>query len=316
MAPSTRQLLRRHHSYCFPNSLCHPTGVIFYFLVMPFLSRPCGAKIYYEIHGALSSQNVKTIPVLLLAPGGMRSSVPKWAALPYNPLKCLSSFVSTSQVSPTKNRLCLIAMDQRFANRSTGTLENSTTDLDYSGENSAVSWHTFLEDQLALLDHLKVEQCSILGSCIGPSYAFRLLQHSPSRFRRCVMLQPIGLAQHTTEPLKWDGWNTNATRLWFGDFAGEMVKTKNWDETLLKKLQKRMFENGRDFVFSVTKEEAARIETPILVFMGRDFSHPSQTSREIAKVVPNAELIEEWRDLGPDVLAKAASKIETFLREE
>ena len=50
--------------------------------------------------------------------------------------------------------------------------------------------------------------------------------------------------------------------------------------------------------------------------MGRDFSHPSQTSREIAKVVPNAELIEEWRDLGPEVLAKAASKIETFLQEE
>ena len=120
---------------------------------MPFLQRPCGAKIYYEVKGT------GKIPVLLLAPGGMRSSIPKWEMSPYNPWKELS-----------ESKFQLIGMDQRFANRSEGYVR--PTD----------NWQTFMEDQISLLDHLKVDRCQIVGSCIGPSYAFNLLKHYPLRF--------------------------------------------------------------------------------------------------------------------------------------
>jgi len=68
------------------------------------LLRPCGAKIYYETKG-------KRIPVLLLAPGGMRSSLAKFEARPYNPWAALP-----------ESKFQLIGMGQRFANRSTGTV--------------------------------------------------------------------------------------------------------------------------------------------------------------------------------------------------
>lgn len=252
---------------------------------MPHLLRPCGAKIYYETKG-------KGIPVLLLAPGGMRSSLAKFESHPYNPWSALP-----------ETKFQLIGMDQRFANRSTGTVR--------SGD----GWHTFLADQIALLDHLEIQKCHVLGSCIGPSFAFQLLREEPSRFGRCVLLQPIGLTKHTTEPgTPWEGLNKDATWQWAGDWANEMVKTgKCNDENLLKELHDRMFGPPRDFVFSITRAEAARIEHPLLILMGKDIFHPSEISREVSRICPKTELIETWRDEGEDQMSLASTKIESFL---
>ncbi|MEE2672444.1 MAG: hypothetical protein VX466_01530 [Myxococcota bacterium] len=37
-------------------------------------------------------------------------------------------------------------------------------------------------------------------------------------------------------------------------------------------------------------------ETPLLVLMGDDLYHPQVTSREVADLAPNAELVERWND--------------------
>ena len=255
---------------------------------MPFLQRPCGARIYYEVKGKGST------PLLLLAPGGMRSSIPKWDnTSKYTPWETL----------PT-DKFMLIGMDQRFANRSTGFVR--PTD----------SWDTFLQDQVALLDHLKIRKCHIVGSCIGPSYAFNLMVHHPHRFGKCVMLQPIGLAPHTTEPdVQWEGLNETATWSWVGDWARERLKNEEIrkEETmdLLEKLHTRMF--GGKFVFSITSDQATRVTHPLLVFMGRDQSHPAETSRQICRLCPNAELVPIWRNAGPEAMANAMTKIDEFL---
>ena len=258
---------------------------------MSFLRRPGGIKIYYEIKGK------GHIPVLLLAPGGMRSSIPKWSMSPYNPWHSLS-----------KSKFQVIGMDQRFSSqRSTGHVRDSD------------GWATYMSDQVALLDHLNIQRCHIVGSCIGPSYAFNLLHSYPQRFGRCVMLQPIGLARHTSEPgTKWDGFNEDATWSWAGDWARERIASQENDETetleSLKNLHDRMFStDGGNFVFSVTRDQATRIRTPLLVFMGRDKNHPAETAREICRLCPNAELQTEWRDAGPGPLANAAGKIDAFL---
>lgn len=255
---------------------------------MPFLSRPCGAKIFYETKG-------RGIPVLLLAPGGMRSSLAKFQTHPYNPWSSLpeSSFF-------------LIGMDQRFANRSTG--------LPADGD----GWHTFMADQLALLDHLGVQKCHMLGSCIGPSYMFQLLRDHPTRFGRCVMLQPIGLAEHTTEPASsWQGLNKHATWQWAGDWANEMVQTgKCTNLDLMKDLHDRMFGDPRDFVFSISRQEAAQIGNKLLIFMGRDIYHPAETARIISRICPKTELVEKWRDEEPERMVEASKKIQSFLLED
>jgi pimeloyl-ACP methyl ester carboxylesterase len=256
---------------------------------MPQLLRPCGAKIYYETKGS------GAIPILLLAPGGMRSSLANWETHPYNPWKCLDN---------EDNKFQLIGMDQRFANRSTGQVQKDT------------GWHTFLQDQLALLDHLEIQHCHLMGSCIGPSYAFQLLREAPTRFGRCVMLQPIGLAHQTTEMEEiWTGLNQDVTWRWVGDWAKERIETKKGEEDpqLLKDLHDSMFGPPRDFGFSISRQEAAKIDHELLVLMGKDIFHPSETSREIVRIVSKAELIEQWRDAGPTKLTEAADKIEAFL---
>jgi pimeloyl-ACP methyl ester carboxylesterase len=266
---------------------------------MPFLERPSSSgtgttptKIYYEVKGT------GDIFIFLLAPGGMRSSIPKWDNMPYNPWTSLST-----------TKFTLIGMDQRFSS-SRSSAEVQETD----------GWDTFVADQIALLDYLKIEKCHVLGSCIGPSYAFKLLLQYPHRFGKCVMMQPIGLACHTSEPVDtWQGLNTDTTWTWFGDWAQERLQaTKNnpKKETLetLKRFHDRMFQDdGREFVFSITRDQAKLIQTPLLVLMGNNISHPAETSREICQLCPSAELITEWRDVGPEKLVHAAQTMEEFL---
>lgn len=259
---------------------------------MPYLQRPCGARIYYETKGG-------GIPVLLLAPGGMRSSINQWKTHPYDAWRLLSKSGEEDD-----SKFHLIGLDQRFATeRSVATVKKDD------------GWKTFLDDHLALLDHLKISKCHIVGSCIGPSYAFSLLKAAPQRFGRCVMLQPIGLAQHTTEPNdQWKGWNVDATWSWVSVWAKEMTAKKRCDDpTLLQGLHDNMFGPPRNFVFSVTKQDVAKVENQLLILEGKDSNHPAETSREIFRLAPHTQLIETWRDAGPEKLAEANEKIHSFL---
>tara|TARA_B110001452_G_C15226916_1_gene425186 strand:- start:617 stop:1420 length:804 start_codon:yes stop_codon:yes gene_type:complete len=249
---------------------------------MPFLARRCGAKIAYETKGS-------GFPVLLIAPGGMTSCLANWAGQPFDPW---------TQLSTSKFRL--IAMDQRNGGHSTGPLRPSE------------GWRTMLEDQLALLDHLGIERCHTVGSCIGPSYQLQLMREQPHRFTAAVLMQPIGLAHHTTEPGQpWQGRNTAATRHWFGSWAQELARQGRAEESELRTLSDAMF-GKRDFVFSVSRDDVLGLSTPMQVLMGKDIFHPSQISRELASLAPNTELIESWRDDAAQAAA-AAVRIDAFL---
>ena len=82
-------------------------------------------KLYYEETGT-------GFPILLFAPGGMRSAIGFWENSPWNPIKVLSPHFR------------VIAMDQRNAGRSTAPVT--------AGD----GWHTYADDHVALLDHLGV----------------------------------------------------------------------------------------------------------------------------------------------------------------
>src|SRR5439155_21149994 len=64
---------------------------------VPFVERG-GASIYYEEYGSGD-------PLLLLAPGGLNSSIQFWARMPLNPLDAF------------KDEFRIIAMDQRTPGR-------------------------------------------------------------------------------------------------------------------------------------------------------------------------------------------------------
>src|SRR5262245_30610343 len=105
---------------------------------MPRFERE-GVSLYYEEHG-------QGFPVLLLAPGGMRSSIEFWDRAPWHPIRELAASFR------------LIALDQRNAGASTARV--------VPGD----GWHNYAQDHVALLDHLGIERCHALGGCIGSSF--------------------------------------------------------------------------------------------------------------------------------------------------
>jgi len=237
---------------------------------MPIFER-AGASIYYEEHGS-------GFPLLLLAPGGLNSTVPFWERMPLNPISAFS------------NEFRVIAMDQRNAGRSSGPLDTRDP------------WATYADDQLALLDHLGVHAALAVGCCIGCSFIFKLVERQPRRIVAGVLMQPIGhddTNQGAFGPGMWTPWGENliGTR---PDLSMDTVDA----------FGHALFDSG--FVFSVSRDFLRTISTPMLLLFGDDRAHPRGISDEVAALLPNAELIERWRD--PDVVPDVIEHMRRFLR--
>lgn len=214
------------------------------------------ATIHYDIEG-------DGFPVLLIAPGGMRSANDLWLNMVWNPRSALAGDFR------------VIGMDQRNAGRSVAPV--SADD----------GWSTYTADQLALLDHLGVERCHLVGMCIGGPYIAALLRAAPERFASAVLLQPVGI-----EP---DGSNRAAFHEMFDAWAeAHADRTGAVDDETWSAFRSTMWDG--DFVLTATRDQVAAIDTPLLVAMGNDLYHPESTSREVAALAPNATLVERWKD--------------------
>jgi pimeloyl-ACP methyl ester carboxylesterase len=207
--------------------------------------------LHYEVFG-------EGYPLLLLAPGGMRSEIGYWQRQPFNPV---AEFSAAFRV---------IAMDQRNAG------------LSRAGVRATDGWHTYAADQVALLDHLGVERCHIMGGCIGSSYCLGLIQAAPDRITAAVLQNPIGLS------------NGNRAEFYamFDEWAAELQQAGRAGSDELAGLRENMF--GGDFVFCVTRDFVRALSTPLLVLAGADVFHPTETAREIAALAQRAELMLEW----------------------
>lgn len=200
-------------------------------------------------------------PVLLIAPGGMYSAISFWDNAPWNPIEQLS------------NDYQVIAMDQRNAGRSTAPI---------SGDEG---WSDYTRDQLALLDHLGINRFHVAGMCIGGPYALGLIQAAPERVVSAVLFQPIGLTDNRQSFFEiFDAW------------ANELKATQTEvTEAQWGEFRNSMFGSDR-FLFYVDRDFVSACETPLLVLCGRDVYHPEATSREVAELARNADLIEYWKE--------------------
>jgi pimeloyl-ACP methyl ester carboxylesterase len=181
-----------------------------------------------------------------------------------------------------------IAMDQRNGGRSKGCP-------------IGVGWSTYLEDQMALLDHLRCDVILTVGSCIGASFQLRMLAAAQERVSAAVLLQPIGLARHTTEDQRWHGLNQDATSHWFGMWAQEMESAGRASRSQLADLEEAMFRAG--VVFSVSRDQVARVRRPMLVAPGGVMYHPTAIAREVAALAPSGILLERcWERWGEHIV--------------
>ena len=134
---------------------------------MPFIERPDGARIHYQTWGPEDGAT----PLLLIAPGGVRSEIDFW---------------HRGDIDPTRDfadERMVIGMDQRHAG------DSWDAPLEFSYELA-------LGDQLAVLDALGVERAHVMGGCIGVAYVLRMIRDAPDRVASGVGQSPVGI-DHT-----------------------------------------------------------------------------------------------------------------------
>jgi pimeloyl-ACP methyl ester carboxylesterase len=236
---------------------------------MPVYTRG-DVHIYYEEQG-------EGFPVLLIAPGGMRSAIPFWENAPWNPIEQL------------RNHFRVIAMDQRNAGRSKAPVRPDD------------GWVSYTEDQLGLMDHLGIERFHTAGMCIGGPYCMGLVQAAPDRVASAVLFQPIGLVD-----------NRQAFFDMFDNWA-EALRPEHPEvpEVAWESFRDAMY--GGEFLFNVSREFVRDCPTPLLVLCGSDLYHPRETSLEIVDLAPRGELIEHWKE--PEHREAARARVLAFLLE-
>jgi pimeloyl-ACP methyl ester carboxylesterase len=231
------------------------------------------ATIYYEEFGS-------GFPILAFAPGGLLSTIDFWRR-PSAPVDPTAAFAGGYRV---------IAMDQRNAGgRSRAPIRASD------------GWETYAADHIALLDHLGIDQCHLYGQCIGGPFIFSMLKAQPDRIACAIIAQPIGRVGAMPE-----GRSAN-----FEQWAQALKDHPEVNEQILDAFNRNLY--GPGFAYSVDREFVRQCQTPCLVLAGNDAAHPFAIAEEIARLLPHAEFIPEWKEGAP--LAKAKERMQQFLRE-
>ena len=230
-----------------------------------------GASIYYEEFG-------RGFPILTFAPAGLQSIIDVWNG-PSAPVNPTTEFAANFRV---------IAMDQRNAG---GKSRAPITAQD--------GWQSFAADHIALLDHLRIDRCHLYGQCIGGSFIMSLLKAQPQRIASAVLAQPIGRVGDLKpgRAARFDAW------------AKTLGDHPEATEPVLNAFYQNMY--GPGFVYSADRAFVSSCRTPCLVLAGNDEAHPLPISEEVAKLLPHAEFIREWKEGA--ALVSARARIKEFL---
>src|SRR2546426_5389285 len=138
---------------------------------MPFYERG-PVRIHYEEVGS-------GFPLLLIPGGGLNSALSSWqTASPFNPMERYQD-----------DFRCICA-DLRNANpgQSSGPL-----DIDRP-------WDAYTDDQLGLMDHLRIREFMVMGFCIGGPMIHNLIRRAPEGGVAAPMMQASGFQPEIPDP--------------------------------------------------------------------------------------------------------------------
>ena len=245
---------------------------------MPVLQR-ADAEIYYEEFGS-------GYPLLLFAPGGLRSRIELWHSPAEAPARPWHDW--TEKLA---SRYRVVAMDQRNAGRSLGAIA-----ADHG-------WHTYAGDHLALMDHLAHKRFHTLGGCIGSSFCLKLCEMAPARVSAAVLQNPIGLNP------QFPSYFPDSHTAWAKE---QRAARPDLEAAALQSFANNMWEQG--FVFSVTRAFVRRCTVPCLVLPGDDTPPPAVIGAELVELLPNAEELNPWK--GPQHLDAQGEAVIDFLAKQ
>jgi pimeloyl-ACP methyl ester carboxylesterase len=242
---------------------------------MATLDIPSG-HLHYEVHG-------RGYPVLLFAPGFLSSRIERWRT---NPAKPGVPQDWLDPITALADDFQLIALDVRNAGQSRARVTAND------------DWTSYTADHLALLDHLRITNCHVMGACIGVSFAFALVAARPSLVSALVLQNPIGLSNENRAAIDHE------FELW----ANEVRNWPGVDGRALSAFGRQMF--GGDFIFSVSREFVRACTIPMLLMPGEDLVHPAVISDELARA-PDVSLVSPWKGLAHR--APAMDRVREFL---
>ncbi len=243
---------------------------------MPMLKRPDGV-IYYEEFG-------QGFPILLFAPGGLRSRLEMWHHPKDGPRR---SWCDWTEVLAEAG-YHVIAMDQRNAGQSRCAIE-----ADHG-------WHTYAADHMALIDHVGAERFHVLGGCIGGSFCIKAVETAPGRVVSAVLQNPIGLHPDVPDyfPQSHIEWSKE-----------KRAERPDLDEAKIAAFGRNMWDHP--FVFCSSRDFVKAFPVPAILLPGTDTPHPAATSAELESLLPGLELIRDWR--GPEHMETQRTRVLDFL---
>ena len=244
---------------------------------MPFLDRPDG-RIHYEVRGT-------GYPVLLFAPGGLRSRIEMWQTPPGGPARPWGDWTEALGTAG----FTAIAMDQRNAGLSV---------CDIRADHG---WDTYTADHLALMDHLGFARFHVLGGCIGGSFCLNAIAMAPQRISAAVLQNPIGF--NPEHPRYFPDGHAS----WGQE---QCAARPELDPAAIAAFGRNMWSG--DFVFCVDRAFAESCPVATMLLPGTDIPHPAVTSAELAALLPGVEVLRDWR--GPAHLAAQQAGVLEFLR--
>jgi pimeloyl-ACP methyl ester carboxylesterase len=235
-------------------------------------------RIHYEEAGS-------GFPLLLIAGGGLNSTI---AGLkrgdPFDPIQ------------EFKGEYRCIAADLRNAN---GGASSGPLEIDRP-------WDAHTDDQLGVMDHLRIDKFMVMGFCIGGPFIWNLLKRAPNRVVAAVLAQPSG-----SRPEMRDLFYENNMKGWGPDLVKRRPDISM--ETVDKFLTK-MYRTNPDFVFTVTRDFVRQCQTPVLILPDDIPAHPYAVAMEAAMLAPKAEVsIFPWKE-PKERIPLAVRQIRSFLR--
>jgi len=234
-------------------------------------------RIHYEEAGS-------GFPLLLIAGGGLNSTISGFARAPFNPIE------------EFKGEYRCIASDLRNANggQSSGPLEIDRP------------WDSYSDDHLGLMDHLGIDKFVVMGFCIGGPLVWNLLRRAPDRIVAAVLAQPSG-----SRPEMRDLFYEGNMKGW-----GPALTARRPDITMdvVDKFLTKMYRTNPDFVFTVTRDFVRNCQTPVLILPDDIPAHPYAVAMEAAMLAPKAEVsMFPWKE-PKERIPLAVRQIHSFLR--
>jgi pimeloyl-ACP methyl ester carboxylesterase len=234
-------------------------------------------RIRFEEHGS-------GFPLLLIAGGGLNSTLAGLARGPFNP------------IAEFKGEYRCIAADLRNASggQSTGPLEIDRP------------WDSYTDDHLGVLDQLGVSRFMVMGFCIGGPFVWNLIKRAGDRVVAAVLAQPSGFRPE--QPTLFYDNNISG-------WAPELIKRRP-DVTMetAEKFLTKMYRTNADFVFTVTRDFVRNCQTPVLILPDDIPAHPYAVAMEAAMLAPRAEVsMFPWKE-PKERIPLAVRQIRSFMR--